>query len=404
MTLSQMKFASALSTQTDLLDLVQDLSRQIRADFGAEKIDLVLLFAHPDVLRANAGLAETVRRGLGARHLVGCSGAAILGNHQECEQQPAVSVLAAQLPGVEVTPFSIDAETLADAAGPAFWHFQLDVAPELQPNLLVFLDPFSIPAAALVDVLGAAYPAMPLIGGLASGGRQPGDCRLFFDDETLEAGAVGVALSGNIELRALISQGCRPIGQPLTITRADKNVIIELGGRPPLAVLQELLPQLPAGDQKLAQTAVLLGRVINEYQEDFAQGDFLVRNLIGHDPASGALAIGDWVRTGQTVQFQVRDGATAAADLETLLLRERARVDRTKVRGALLVSCMGRGAGMYGAPNHDIEALQQVLGPLPVAGFFANGEIGPVGAKSFVHGFTSVIGLFAEARPKDIPQ
>ena len=404
MTLSQMKFASALSTQTDLLDLVQDLSRQIRADFGAEKIDLVLLFAHPDVLRANAGLAETVRRGLGARHLVGCSGAAILGNHQECEQQPAVSVLAAQLPGVEVTPFSIDAETLADAAGPAFWHFQLDVAPELQPNLLVFLDPFSIPAAALVDVLGAAYPAMPLIGGLASGGRQPGDCRLFFDDETLEAGAVGVALSGNIELRALISQGCRPIGQPLTITRADKNVIIELGGRPPLAVLQELLPQLPAGDQKLAQTAVLLGRVINEYQEDFAQGDFLVRNLIGHDPASGALAIGDWVRTGQTVQFQVRDGATAAADLETLLLRERARVDRTQVRGALLVSCMGRGAGMYGAPNHDIEALQQVLGPLPVAGFFANGEIGPVGAKSFVHGFTSVIGLFAEARPKDIPQ
>ena len=226
---------------------------------------------------------------------------------------------------------------------------------------------------------------------------------MFCDAATLAAGAVGVALTGAIELRTLISQGCRPIGQPLTITRADKNVIFELGGRPPLAVLQELLPQLPAGDQKLAQSAVLLGRVINEYQEDFGRGDFLVRNLIGHDPASGAMAIGDWVRTGQTVQFQLRDGATAAADLETLLRREHAQAGPAPVRGALLVSCMGRGAGMFGAPNHDIEALQQVLGPLPVAGFFANGEIGPVGAKTFVHGFTSVIGLFAEPRPQDAP-
>ena len=398
-----MKFASAISTQADLLDLVQDLDRQIRASFGSGKIDLVLLFAHPDVLRANTGLAETIRRGLGARHIVGCSGAGILGNRQECEQQPAVSVLAAQLPGVEVVPFSISAEMLLEATGPTFWHFQLEVTPETHPNLLVFLDPFSIPAATLVEALGEAYPAAPLIGGLASGGRQPGESRLFCDDETLDAGAVGVALSGNVELRALISQGCRPIGQPLTITRADNNVIIELGGRPPLAVLQELLPQLPAGDQKLAQMAVLLGRVINEYQEDFAQGDFLVRNLVGHDPASGALAIGDWVRAGQTVQFQVRDGATAAADLDALLRREHEQAGRAPVRGALLVSCMGRGAGMYGEPNHDIEALQRVLGPLPVAGFFANGEIGPVGSKSFVHGFTSVIGLFAEPAVKDTP-
>jgi len=403
MTLSQMKFASALSTQTDLLDLVQDLARQVRADLGAEKIDLVLLFAHPDMLRAHAGLGETVRRALGARHLVGCSGAGILGNRQECESQPAVSVLAAQLPGVAVAPFSITAETLAEAAGPAFWQFQLEVTPAMRPNLLLFLDPFSIPAATLVDALGEAYPAAPLIGGLASGGRQPGECRLFCDATTLEAGAVGVALTGNIELRTLISQGCRPIGQPLTITRADKNVIFELGGRPPLAVLQELLPQLPAGDQKLAQSAVLLGRVINEYQEDFGRGDFLVRNLIGHDPASGAMAIGDWVRTGQTVQFQLRDGATAAADLESLLRREHAQAGQPPVCGALLVSCLGRGAGMFGAPNHDIEALQQALGPLPVAGFFANGEIGPVGAKPFVHGFTSVIGLFAEPNAKVAP-
>ena len=157
-----------------------------------------------------------------------------------------------------------------------------------------------------------------MAGGLASGGQQPGDCRLFLDDQTLEEGAAGVALTGKIALRTIVSQGCRPIGQPLTITRAEKNIIMELAGRPPLEVLQELLPKLPESDQQLARKALFLGRVVNEYQEEFGRGDFLIRNLIGHDPQSGALAVGDLLRTGQTVQFQVRDGQNVPPPIPTI--------------------------------------------------------------------------------------
>ena len=398
-----MKFASALSTKTDLVDLVQDLAGQIRSSLGPEKIDLAMLFVHPRLLGETSGWLESVRRGIGARHLVGCTGSGIIGDCRECEDEPAVALLAAHLPAVEVVPFHITQAELEEASGPAFWHFQLETTPATEPNFLVFLEPFSIHATELVAALAAAFPGAPILGGLASGGRQAGDCQLFLDDEVLDNGAVGVALAGNLELRTVVSQGCRPIGQPFTITRADRNIIFELGGRPPLAVLEEMLAAMPLSEQKLAQNTMCLGRVINEYQEDFGRGDFVVRNLIGHDPSSGAMAIGDLVHTGQTVQFQVRDGTTAAADLETLLQQEQQLAVRAPVRGAVLVSCLGRGAGMYGEPNHDINTVQRILGPVPVAGFFANGEIGPVSRKPFIHGFTSVIGLFTE-RVKRAPR
>ncbi|MEI6084915.1 MAG: FIST N-terminal domain-containing protein [Verrucomicrobiota bacterium] len=390
-----MKFASALSTKRDHRTAIDDLVREIRSEFGPEKIDLALVFTHRDYVATDPDFVATLRQGLGARHLIGCTGGGIIGDRQECEGEPAVSVLVAQLPGVEIDLFHITAEEVDDATGPEFWHFHLEVSPETRPNFLVFLDPFTVNSTAWVEALGAAYPGAALLGGLASGGRQPGECRLFLDDAVLDEGAVGVALAGNIEVRTIVSQGCRPIGQPLTITRAEKNVIFELAGQPPLAVLNEMLPRLPTADQKLARTALLLGRVINEYQEDFGRGDFLIRNLVDHDLQSGAVAVGDLMRTGQTVQFQVRDGGSAAEDLQALLAKQQV----SRVRGAVLVSCLGRGEGMYGEPNHDIGALQSAVGPIPAAGFFANGEIGPVGATPFVHGFTCVIGLFAEPDP-----
>ena len=400
MTLVRMKFASALSTKIDLLDLIQDLAGQIRMEFGPEKIDLALLFVHPKFLQEHPDLNTIVRRGIGIRHLVGCTGHGIIGNQRECEQEPAVALLAAQLPGVTVTPFRIQPDEIAEATGPEFWHFQLETVPADEPNFLVFVEPFSTDVTTLVTELGTAYPGAPVIGGLASSNRQQGGCQLFLDDEVLDTGAIGLALSGNIELRTVVSQGCRPIGQPFTITRANRNMILELGGRPPLAVLQEMLPQLPDSDQQLAKTAMFLGRVINEYQEEFVRGDFVVRNLLGHDPQSGALAVGDVMRTGQTVQFQVRDGQSATENLQTLLRQEQLRAGLSPVHGALLVSCLGRGTGMFGQPDHDISELQRIFGPVPAAGWFANGEIGPVGGKPFVHGFTTVIGLFAERSEK----
>lgn len=389
------RFASALTTVVEPADAASDLVRQVRSELGPSKLDLAFVFAHPRYWDEDSVFWPRLCQGLGARQVIGCSGAGIVGNREECEEQPAAAVLTGELPGVTVRSFHLTAEQVEEAGNPEFWHYNLEVSPEEEPKFVLLADPFTMPTVNLVQELAAAFPGAPVVGGLASGGQQAGDMRLWLGDEMVEGGAVGVALSGPVVLRTVVSQGCRPIGEPFTITRAERNIIFELGGRPPLAVLQEMLPKLPLTDQQLARTALFLGRVINEYQEDYGRGDFLVRNLIGHDPNSGALAVGDWMRPGQTVQFQVRDAASAAADLTTSLSRQQALAQEGRVRGALLFSCLGRGVSMYGVPHHDVTALQQALGPVPVAGFFANGEIGPVGTTPFVHGFTSVIGILA---------
>jgi len=391
-----MRFTSALTTCADWTEAAEDLTRQVRARLSSGRADLVLLFLHPRFAAHAQPLAEQLRINLAARHLVGCTGAGIIGDNAEVESQPAMALLAAELPDVEVTPFRVTQEELEEANGPAFWHYQLEVPPARNPNLLLFADPFSIPSIPLVQALSEAYPDAPLIGGLASGAQQPGENRLLLDGDVMEDGAIGVALSGRIVMRTIVSQGCRPIGEPFTVTRAEKNIVFELGGQPPLAVLQTMLPTLPQNDQQLARTSLLIGRVINEYKEDFSRGDFLVRTLIGHDPQSGAVAVGDLMRTGQTVQFQVRDAKSADEDLRTLLAKECLLPNAAKVRGAVLFSCLGRGEGMYGTRSHDIKMLHEYFGPLPTTGFFCNGEIGPMGGHTFVHGFTSVVGLFAE--------
>ena len=375
---------------------MEDLGRQVTAQLGPAKTDLAVLFAHPKFVPQIDELVESAQKAVGARHLIGCTGAGIIGTDQELEQKPAVSLLAGELPGAEVSPFHLTEKELEESTGPAFWHFQLELEPSAGLNLLLFVDPFTTRAMQLVDALAEAYPQAPMIGGLASGGQQPGENRLFLDGETYDEGAVAVGLTGKIALRTVVSQGCRPIGEPLTVTRAEKNIVFELAGRSPMKVLQEMLPQLPARDQKLARSALFLGRVINEYREEFGRGDFLIRNLIGSDPQSGALAVGDLMRTGQTVQFQVRDADTADEDLRHLLTNERRELGESQPCGVLLFSCVGRGEGMYGTAHHDIKLVQESLGPVPAAGFFCNGEIGPVGQRPFIHGFTSVVGLFTE--------
>lgn len=394
-----MRFASALTTKPDWTEAVEDLSRQITEQLGGAKADLAMLFAHPKFVPQIGNLIDSMRKAIGIEHLIGCTGGGIIGTAQELEQKPAISLLVGETPGVKITPFYLTEKNLEESTGPDYWHFQLEIEPGATPNFVVLVDPFTTRAMQLIDALGEAYPQAPMIGGLASGAQQPGENRLFLDGKIYDEGAVGISLAGKIVLRTVVSQGCRPIGEPLTVTRADKNIVFELGGRPPMKVLQEMLPQLPARDQKLARSALFLGRVINEYQEEFSRGDFLIRNLIGSDPQSGALAVGDWMRTGQTVQFQVRDAETADEDLRHMLMEERRELGGTQPRGALLFSCLGRGEGMYGAADHDIKAVQESLGPVPAAGFFCNGEIGPVGQRAFIHGFTSVLGLFTEPSP-----
>jgi small ligand-binding sensory domain FIST len=212
----------------------------------------------------------------------------------------------------------------------------------------------------------------------------------------LDSGAVGVALPGNVGVVALVSQGCRPIGQVLTVTRSAGNVISELAGKPPLQRVQELYASLPEHDRELMAEGLLVGRVIDEYKTDFQRGDFLVRGVIGADPDSGAIAVGDAVAAGETIQFHVRDEASADEDLRTTLNVARAKVGDHRVAGGLLFTCNGRGSRMFSTPDHDAALVASELDDPPIAGFFCAGELGPVGSKNFLHGFTASMALFSE--------
>jgi small ligand-binding sensory domain FIST len=240
-----------------------------------------------------------------------------------------------------------------------------------------------------------------MVGGLASGAREPGENRVWINEQVHESGAVGVALSGPVHLQTIVSQGCKPIGEPFIITKAQKNIIFELANQPPVVVIQSILTALPDREKQLARQALFVGRVINEYLPEFHRGDFLIRNVIGMDPNNGAIAVGDRdMRSGQTIQFQIRDNQTADEDLRELLVKQETDLKLHPPAGALLFSCLGRGAGLFGQPHHDIHAIRERIGPLPIAGFFCNGEIGPVGDRAFVHGYTSVVGLFSPSKGK----
>jgi small ligand-binding sensory domain FIST len=247
----------------------------------------------------------------------------------------------------------------------------------------------------LLDSLNAAYPQRPVIGGLASGSQSASSCALFLNGQVVH-GAVGLSLKGNFTLRTVVSQGCRPIGDPQVITRCDNQVIYELGGRPALEVILALIETLSPADQRLARSALLMGRVIDEYKDKFERGDFLIRTLMGADSKSGAIAVGDVFRPGQTVQLHVRDAATAREDLHALMGDVAQHLKTPEASGALLFSCNGRGAHLYGEADHDSRVVAETTGSAPIAGFFCNGEIGPIGNTNFLHGFTASIGIFQE--------
>jgi small ligand-binding sensory domain FIST len=256
---------------------------------------------------------------------------------------------------------------------------------------LLICDPFSFPTDLLLEHLNERVPEAIVMGGMASGGLVSGDTRLFLDDRVVDSGAVGARVPG-IRIRALVSQGCRPIGSAYTVTRAERGIIHELGGRPPLERLQELIATLTPQDRELVGQGLHVGRAIDEYKAELGRGDFLIRGVRGVDPESGAMAVGDTIEVGETIQFHVRDAATADEDLGTLLERE-----AEPAAGALLFTCNGRGSRLFSVPDHDASLVSRKLGGLPLAGFNCAGEIGPIGGKNFLHGFTASIALLVDA-------
>jgi small ligand-binding sensory domain FIST len=314
----------------------------------------------------------------------------VIGGGLEVESDPAVSLwLAAGLGPVQT--FAMD--FVRTASGGAFGGYLFGPSP--QGVHLMLCDPFTFPAGDLLTHLNSSAPGATVMGGIASGGIPLRQSRLFLDDRVVTQGAVGAHLP-LAEIHPMVAQGCRPVGQPFTITEADESLITELGGRPPLERLQELAASLRGRDRELLGQGVHLGLVINPSEAEPGQGDFLIRGLVGADPDSGAIAVSGEVEVGQAVQFHVRDADSADEDLRRALKRETDALGGRPPAGALLFSCNGRGSRMFPGPDHDAGLLAEMLGQIPVAGFFCAGEIGPVGGRNFLHTFTASTALFPQ--------
>lgn len=391
---STLTCASALSLQEDAGAALREACQAALGEIGGPP-DLAMLFFSAHRARHADRLAAQACELLGTDNLLGCSGEAIVGMAREIEEEPALSVWLAHWPGVNSSLFRLQFERTREGGVIQGWPEELAGEWPADTFILLLGEPFSFPADLLLDRLNEDRPGVPVIGGMASGGAEPGDNRLLLGRESLAEGAVAALISGPVRLRTVVSQGCRPIGRPYVVTKAERNVIHELGGKPALIQLKEIFDTLPAREQVLVQKALHVGRVVSEYQERFEQGDFLVRNVVGIDPSNGAIAIGDYIRAGQTVQFHVRDQEAADAELKQLLAEAAKRSPGPA--GALLFTCNGRGTRMFSQPNHDAQCLAKAFGQLPVAGLFAQGEIGPIGRQNFMHGFTASVAIIEPA-------
>jgi small ligand-binding sensory domain FIST len=382
------RFADGLAVDTDLVDAAERAVRQALSRLSG-RADLVCFFVcgddPDDVTRAG----ERAMRVAPDAHVIGCSATGVIGDGQGVEMTSAVSAWAATLDDARLTTFALETLTAED-------RFVVVGLPERSPDdhvAILLADPYTFPTEAFVERSMEVLDNLPLIGGLANGMQGRGSVRLFADGEIYREGAIGVILSGTVQVSTVVSQGCRPIGPNMVVTRSEENLLLELAGQPALARLEDIVSELDEDDRELVAAGLQIGVAMNEYAERHERGDFLIRGVIGIDPEREAVAIGDVVDVGRTVRFQVRDAATADEDLYDLLDAHREELGR--IDGALLFSCNGRGSAMFGSADHDPVALRDTLGPIGMAGFFAAGEVGPVGGMNHVHGFTASVLVFS---------
>ena len=383
----------AVSQDSNSQMAAQVVSRSVYDALRGQDCNLACVFFSPHFSADLPSLIEIVHQNLRPKILVGCMGVGVIGGTQEIEEHPGLVLWGLSHSGLKAVPFHLSPKKDGEAISLEGWPDMAE-GEAVPPTFLIFADPFSTPIDELFALLNQQAPGSLAIGGIACGGMDEGESRLILDETVMHSGVVGVALQGGVELRTVVSQGCQPIGERYVVTKVDRNVIQELGGLPPLERLETTLKALGEPERQQAANGLQVGIAMDEYREEFRQGDFLIRGLLGADRTSGYLAIADFIQEGQTIQFHIRDAQVAGADLYGLLSQERLAFSPRSLKGALLFSCNGRGQQFFQTPHHDITAIHQHLQHVPVAGFFAGGEIGPVGGKNFLHGYTASLALF----------
>jgi small ligand-binding sensory domain FIST len=373
---------------------LQNWAERLRAQLAAPRVSLGLVFMGPRFFHQAPQVLEILQVHAQVPLLVGCSSAGLIAGGQEIEDKPGLVLGLYALPGVELRSARFAQEEIQEASGPEAWPRLCGVPTEGSNGWLAFADPFHMDADAWLRSWNESYAPLPVVGGLASGLPSEQRTQVYLNGDVFETGGVAVSFGGQVKLASVISQGCTPIGETWTITKVDQNIIYQIGNRPAYQVLMQTVNQLSPDEQKKARGNLFIGLVVDEYLEEFHRGDFLVRNLIGADPKSGCIAVGALPRAGQTLQFQRRDARAATEDMAVLLDRAHGQVSGTAVYGGCLCCCNGRGQRLFGYPHHDAGMIQTRLGPLGLAGFFCNGEIGPVGERNFLHGYTASLALF----------
>lgn len=395
----QMQWANALSTRPSLEAAIADVVERTVSSLTAPA-DLGLVFISSAFASEYSRLLPLLAEKLSVPVIIGCSGGGVIGTTdigqtQELEAEAALSLTLAHLPGVNLQTFHVVGEELPDLdSSPDTWINLTNVPSSPKPQFILLSSAFSSGITDLLQGLDFAYPGSVIVGGQASAGGFGGRVALFCNDRLYREGTVGLALSGNIVLETIVAQGCRPIGEPMQVTKAERNIILELDEKVPLVVLRNLISSLSEKERVLAQHSLFVGMAMDEFKLSLQQGDFLIRSILGVDPAGGAIAIGDLVRPGQRLQFHLRDAQASAEDLKFLLEQyQNQQVSQQSAVAALMFSCVGRGEGLYGKPNFDSELFRRYIQDIPIGGFFCGGEIGPVGGSTFIHGYTSVFGI-----------
>lgn len=378
-------FAAALSQHPDFASATGDVVGRVLEALGDPESppDLAMLFVTPVHASALDQIVETVNATLRPKSLLGCAAVSVVGGEREIERGPAISLWAGRTG--PVTPFHLTVSQSPDGLTFTGWP---DTIPDDASALLLLPDPFTFPTDDLLRRMEEDRPGLPVVGGMASAANMPGANRLVIDDRVVNAGAVGAFLGPQVEVTTVVSQGCRPVGSPFVVTRAEHNIVYELAGRSAVERLQEVAAGLTDEDRELLADLVQIGRVIDENKLEFGPGDFLVRGVIGADPNSGALRVGDIVEVGSTAQFQVRDHTTADQELRKM-------VEGQSADSALVFTCNGRGTHLFPEPHHDAQIVSEGLAGAPVAGMFCAGELGPIGGHNFMHGFTASVVLLS---------
>ncbi|MDG2122579.1 MAG: FIST N-terminal domain-containing protein [Verrucomicrobiales bacterium] len=393
--------SKTLLTEFDEPALVSAV-QEARLEVGGE-VSIAFVFASSHWQPHLDDLVEIIQIYGHAPHIVGCSADGLISTGQEDENATGISLLFLNLPGAKIDITSLSNSEIAELASPLEWEQKTNVPRRTATGWLSFANPAGFNGETWLHSWNAAYPNTPTFGGLASGSSRPENFFVFHNRPDSDTDAVLVHIGGSVRIAGVVSQGCRPIGQPYTITKAADNVIFRIASKRAYEVLEEAFESLPDDDQEQARGNIFAGLATSEYLADHRHGDFLVRNILGGDPDAGAIALSAFPRVGQTLQFQLRDGDTADEDLRYRTHKLRADLG-TRPFASLLFSCTGRGSPLFGFPNHDVGVIEDVFGPTPVAGFFCNGEIGPVGDMNFLHSYTASAAFFVENNPRQKPQ